>query len=238
MMETLIENHDGEKNRTQGESAIGRRILIGYSMRSGSTLLQHMLGQHSMLTSYSDLTSYPILLRLKAGCPVNHDFCLKPMDLFYLWQSSFLYDHCNKFVWIARDPRDSYLSSLESGYAYLFWAPGSKEKGIDTGLLQRWKRIYRHYFHHHQMWHLIRYEDLVSQPQASLDRLFDYLDLPFEDVARFGKFNFLQGGDYKICRSSKLHRRSVHRYERELTPDQLQVFRRYLSTEMEELGYV
>lgn len=236
-METLTLNRDRLESRTQHNVAHARRILIGYSMRSGSTLLQHMLGEHSMLSSYSDLTSYPVLLRLKTGCSTEHDFCLKPMDIFYLWESSFLYENFNKFLWIARDPRDSYLSSIESGYAYLFWPRGRKENDIDVGLLRRWKRIYGHYFRRSHLWYLVRYEDLVARPYESLERIFDYLNLPFEDVVRFGKFNFLRGGDYKICRSSTLHSRSVHRYERELNRDQLEVFQHYLSTEMDLLGY-
>lgn len=35
------------------------RILIGYSMRSGSTLLQHILDGHTKLRSLSDLSSFP-----------------------------------------------------------------------------------------------------------------------------------------------------------------------------------
>lgn len=38
------------------------KTLIGYSMRSGSTLLQHILAQHSRLRSFSDPSSNWILL--------------------------------------------------------------------------------------------------------------------------------------------------------------------------------
>jgi hypothetical protein len=51
-----------------------------------------------------------------------------------------LFDHFDRYVWLVRDPRDSYLSAVESGYAYLFWPRGKKEMGIDVGLLKRWKK--------------------------------------------------------------------------------------------------
>lgn len=216
-----------------------RKILIGYAMRSGSTLLQQMLGEHSRLHSYSDLTSYPILFKFRTGMPVSEDLCVKPMDLFYLWESSFLYEDFNKFLWLARDPRDSYLSSIESGYAYLFWPHGKREEDVDVGLLERWKRIYQHYFGHRDIWRLIKYEMLVTEPERTLRDVFDYLELPFEkEVLHFEKFNLLKGGDYKIRRSSTVHDQSVGRYRRELSLAQLRVFEAHLGAEMKALGYL
>jgi hypothetical protein len=116
------------------------RILIDYSMRSGSTLLQHILDQHSAVRSYSDISSSPALASAWLGLRLKGHHLIKPLDLLYLMPKTRLFDHFDRYVWLVRDPRDSYLSAVESGYAYLFWPRGKKEMGIDVGLLKRWKK--------------------------------------------------------------------------------------------------
>lgn len=217
---------------------VNKKILIGYSMRSGSTLLQHMLGQHSKLRSYSDITSYLMLLELKLGLKKHQDLCVKPMDLFFLRNNLPIRRYFNKFLWLARDPRDSYVSAIESGYAYLFWPRGRTERGIDIGLLERWMRIYSHYFTNRHLWYLVRYEDLVNGTAQTLEGVFGYLDLPFEDVSHFGKFNVFLGGDYKIRKSSSVYKTSVGRHRHALNEVQQKVFQRYLGEAMKALGYV
>jgi len=213
------------------------RILIGYSMRSGSTLLQHILGQHSAVTSYSDLSSFPVLARLVAGLPVSGTICVKPMDLFFLFDRLLLQPYFDRFVWIARDPRDAYLSAMESRYAYLFWPPGRKEAGIDTGQLRRWQRVYRHYFSNPARWHLVKYETLVEEPDAELTRLLAYLELPFERLYPFMRFQMRNGGDPKLRATHSIHSASSGRYRRSLSDLQQAVFRKYLGPEMAALGY-
>lgn len=215
------------------------KIIIGYAMRSGSTLLHHVLNQHSMLKSYSDISSIPILLKLGAGIRTSttKNICVKPVDLVYLWNIDRIYKDFDKFLWIARDPRDSYLSSLESGYAYLFCKQGNQLRGLDVALIKRWKRIYRHYFHHVERWHLIRYEDFVTGPETILEEIFDYLELPSEKVIPFQKFNPILGGDYKLSRTSEINTRSIARFRQRLQDSQIDIFNSYLFKEMKMLGY-
>src|SRR5210317_1202170 len=124
------------------------KILIGYHQRSGSTLLQHILNGHSKIRSYSDANSFLVLPALLSGYTPEENVCIKPMDNFFLWRPRLLYRRFDKFIWLARDPRDSYLSSLEAGFAYgsSLWLPGKKLHGVDVGLLHRWKRVYRQFF--------------------------------------------------------------------------------------------
>lgn len=138
-----------------------RRILIGYSMRSGSTLLSHILNQHSLIDAHSDLSAFGALLRLTSGKVQTRHLCVKPMDIFYLSELPALLGRFDRFIWLTRDPRDSYFSTVESGYAYLLWPPGRRRAGIDTGLLRRWERITRRYFERSALWQLVRYEDLA-----------------------------------------------------------------------------
>ena len=132
------------------------RVLIGYSMRSGSTLLAHILDQHSALRAYSDVSSLYVLGRMALCLPPRTNVCVKPLDIVYLRRRAGLTRHFNRFVWITRDPRDSYLSAIKSGYAYLFWRPGRIINGIDVGLLRRWRQVHRHLLSGRRGWHVVR----------------------------------------------------------------------------------
>lgn len=212
------------------------RILIGYSMRSGSTLLQHLFNQHSQIRAFSDLTSFPVLAGLGLGLPLRN-VCVKPMDLFFLGADTRILDRFDKLVWLSRDPRDSYLSAIESRYAYLFWPKGRRERGIDVGLLDRWRRIYSHYFADPARWHLVRYEDLVEDPETQLTRLLDYVELPKEELIPFSKFLPIAGGDMKLRGQTGIHNKSIQRHLRKMRPDQRAIFARELGPMMEQLGY-
>jgi len=214
------------------------RILIGYSMRSGSTLLQHILGQHSRIYSYSDLSSVPKLAQLKAGRQFDDHVCIKPMDVVYLRRRPTLEPDFDKRIWLARDPRDSYLSARSSGYAYLLWPPGRKVHGIDVGLLRRWKRIYRRYFEHTDQWHLVKYESLVCDPDRVIGELFDYLELPTESLLPFEPFQMRKGGDYKLAQTRTVSPQSVGRHQERLTAEQQDLFREYCGDEMAALDYL
>lgn len=220
------------------QKAAEMRILIGYAMRSGSTLLEHVLDGHSQVHSYGDLSSI-LALPKSFGRHRGHreHLCVKPMDLLYLQQTFDFYRHFDKFVWLARDPRDSYLSSIESGYAYLFWLPGRRHCGIDTGLIKRWQRVYRHYFEHTGHWYLIRYEDLVQQPDATLHRLLEHLELPYETLLPFPRFSRRHGGDYKLLRHSSISEHSSQRFRHELNREQLELFDSLLGDRIAALGY-
>lgn len=205
-------------------------------MRSGSTLLQHILHQHPAIRSYSDLNSLLVLPPLICGVPMDN-VCVKPMDLFFLGRSIAFRKRFDRFVWIARDPRDSYVSSIEYKWASAFCSKGRKVNGISTGLLTRWQRVYRHYFNSPESWHLVRYEDLTTHPEETTARLLDYLGLPQHNILEFDQFKGLGGGDMKLRKENSVHRKSVYRFRKALTRDQQQVFADMLAPEMEQLGY-
>jgi hypothetical protein len=185
-------------------------------MRSGSTLLQHILHQHPNLKSYSDINSLLVLPRLLLGASLD-DICVKPMDIFYLGKKIPLRDKFDRFIWISRDPRDSYVSSLEYKWASAFWPKGPKQHGVATGLVRRWQRVYRHYFKNERDWHLVRYEDLARKPETVALALLNYLGLPYANVLAFDRFKGLGGGDLKLRRERSVHRKSVFRFRNMLS---------------------
>jgi hypothetical protein len=157
---------------------------------------------------------------------------------YFLLKNDSLYQLFDKFIWLARDPRDSYLSAFEIKFAYIFWFPGKKIRGIDVGLLQRWRLIYRQLFKHPQRWHLVRYEDIVSTPKQVLRKLFRYLEVPYEDVYPFTQHNLLSGGDPKLRKTHSIHKKSLFRHRRQMPQAQQKVFMWYLRQEMFLLGYL
>lgn len=214
------------------------KILIGYYQRSGSTLLQHILNEHSQIKSFSDVSSLFLLPTLMSGYDPNGNVCIKPLDVFFLINNERFYEKFDKFIWLARDPRDSYLSAFDVKFAYNFWFPGRKIRGIDVGLLKRWRLIYNQYFKNTRRWHLVRYEDLVTNPKKVLRKLFRYLELPFEDVYPFPKHNLLSGGDPKLRKTNSIHKKSVNRYREQMSSSQQKVFNWFLRREMRKLGYL
>ncbi len=214
------------------------KILIGYYQRSGSTLLQHILNEHSMVRSYSDVSSLIMLPIILAGYEPNECVCIKPLDVFFMIKRESFYQRFDKYIWLARDPRDSYISAFEMKFAYNFWFPGRKLRGIDIGLLKRWRLIYHQYFKDPQRWYLLRYEDLVSSPRQVLMNLFRYLEVPYEDVYPFKRHNLLSGGDPKLRKTKSIHKRSIFRFRKQMPQRQQRVFIWYLHQEMQQLGYL
>jgi len=214
------------------------KILIGYYQRSGSTLLQHILNEHSQIHSYSDVSSLFVLPTLLSGYNPPGNICIKPLDIFFMIESDGFYNKFDKFIWLARDPRDSYLSAFEIKFAYNFWFPGKKLRGIDVGLIKRWRLINNQYFKNTLRWHLVRYEDLVSNPNPVIRNLFKYLELPYEEVFPFPKHNIIIGGDPKLRKTNSIHKKSVNRYKDQMSKRQQIVFRWFLRNEMRQLGYL
>lgn len=214
------------------------KVLIGYSMRSGSTVLAHVLGGHTRVRAYGDLSSMLALPRL-AVPEAGRTLVVKPPDLVFLGRRLDARRHFDRGIWLTRDPRDSYLSALDSGYAYLFRRPGPFEAGIDVGFLHRWRRIHAHYLERPQRWHLLRYEDLAREPSERLARLQAHLELPVETLLpfRFRRRDLLNGGDYKVARTRELRPDGIGRHRHRLTRAQREVFAHHLGAEMAALDY-
>ncbi len=213
------------------------KILIGYSMRSGSTLLMHLLGQHPEIRALGDVSSLFYLARAAAGRSPRGAYCVKPPDLVFLHGKHGRWKGFTRRIWLVRDPRDSYLSTVESGYAYLFQRRGRRTAGIDLGLLERWKRIQGCYLRSPENWRLVRYEDLTAAPEETLRSLYTDLKLVFPGIKPFPKYNILHGGDYKIRNTTSVTTQSRGRHEKALTAAQQRVFTEHLGAEMGRYGY-
>jgi Sulfotransferase family len=80
-----------------------------------------------------------------------------------------------KIVAIVRDPRDVYLSLREHGWVgYSTWEIG-RYIARCGGLVTRWSKRFPP-----ERFSIVRYEDVVLQPEVTLKRVCDFLCLPFE----------------------------------------------------------
>ena len=132
----------------------------------------------------------------------------------YVWQlSSFDQPH-TKYVFIYRDGRDVLQSVLNRS-----WADSRFDRIQDTAAY--WVEAIEIMGRNREQLLMIRYEDMVTNPQSELKRLADYLGV---DAAGF---------DHEMIRSS-----SIGKYKEFLTEEQLAEFMAVAGPTLERLGYL
>lgn len=222
---------------------MGKSILIGFYRRSGSTLLMNLMKTFDSIDVYGEVHSLPIMLKsLMRNDKPEKDICLKPMDFVYLLLKSDYKKYFkvfDKFVWITRMPMDTFLSEMETGYMYLSHMSKKEKNGIRTKFFDRWKKIYSHYFDNDDKWYLIRYEDITDNPLKEFKDLSNYLDIDFnKEKLDLSSLNVRwDGGDTKILKTNKIHKKSRYRYKNEMNDKQINLFDDYIGNEINKLGY-
>lgn len=91
-----------------------------------------------------------------------------PSNFYYL--SEILQQHPQSPVlFIIRDPRDTILSIKNAFNSTL------------AGAIQQWNDAFNKYFEHLDRVHLVRYEDLVQEPSATLSDICKFIQEPYEE---------------------------------------------------------
>lgn len=87
--------------------------------------------------------------------------------------------------------------------------------------------------------HLLRYEDLVTDPMAHLEPLFAFLELPFEPsiLERALEVDSAGFGDWKTYARSAIDTKSVGRYKRDLSKHMRAEIGTALNPTLERAGY-
>ena len=157
-----------------------------------------------------------------------------------------------RFVHIIRDGRDVALSVM---------ARGLKERTVEE-LAQRWKRrIKRTRKQGGKVAHYteIRYEDLIADTEASLRRICDFLDLPFDEAMlsyheRAAERMSEMSGELESAEGRQAlpagHRSEMHsatsqppqperteKWKREMDPKDIETFEEIAGDLLTELGY-
>lgn len=158
-----------------------------------------------------------------------------PENAMYLAHWRVLLPRGFRYVHMARHPLDVVASALEA--AFVKTLPADPE-----GILERWSancRAAREYMDEHpDGCRIVRYEELVRSPGTVLDRLFEWLDLPFERSV-LDLFASPERGrgieDQKVLQYRTIHAQSVGRGLRDIAPED---GRRLLDRCAEELAWL
>lgn len=139
-----------------------------------------------------------------------------------------------RFVFIIRDARDSYASAKRIANFYY----------TDTArkYAKYWRRKARGWLRcdGKRRFHLVRYEDLVIDPEAIMRDVMQFLDEPFEpqQLKRFGRTTDLSQYDAKHRNlNTPINARSVGRWEKELTSEEKDAILRVAGSDLAYFGY-
>jgi Sulfotransferase family len=89
----------------------------------------------------------------------------------------------------------------------------------------------------------VRYEDLVTRPRATIERMLDYLGLPWDESVlhhaehQHALFDKPWGHPAAEAAGKPLYTGRNGRYQKDLTPGEIKEFERIAGTELERLGY-
>lgn len=140
---------------------------------------------------------------------------------------------CSKFVFLMRDGRDGYASSFSNKNFY------SK---VGDNFPYLWRDIARNYLASAGAKNVLclRYEELVSHPEATMQGVMTFLGLPFEeqqlDPASFSRTSMSQESGHEML-SKNVSAQSIGSYRNRLSNKQIKFFERIAGEELRLLGY-
>lgn len=141
------------------------------------------------------------------------------------------------FIFMFRNPMDTIASLLEIGFPKT--VPPSLQKKVDLFCTHMYKGIV-FIEKHPDITFCLKYEDLVEQPRDELIKLFNFIGEKFEDVVLTDFISEKRGRgieDPKICFERSIHTKSVNRWQKDLTREQLDFILHRCADIIEKLGY-
>lgn len=144
----------------------------------------------------------------------------------------------SRIIHIIRDPRDVVLSRMKSAW-------GKKNKmashvaEYQHGLRKARKEGVEYFGDNYTE---VRYEDLISDPRSSIDKLCSFLELPFEDATLNHQKSSLEllrkdEGDWKSNVLQPVLSENSEKWKKELSASQIEKMEFALDSVLEELNY-
>jgi hypothetical protein len=216
-------------------------IIVGGCGRSGTTLLLSVLGAHSNVYAISDeiYPFYPfpfrltkLLRELQGG--VNRDFgrwCEKtPKNVRAFGQILEVFEEKMKIVHMVRDGRDV-VTSHHPNHEERYWVtPERWVADVQAGLEFR-DQVY-----------LLKYEDLVSNPEVTIRSLCEFLELNFEQtMLEPEKYSRIQENvAWQGRKVFKVNADAMGRWKQEEHQERVEEFYKFPGcvSLMKELGYL
>lgn len=156
-------------------------IIIGGCGRSGTTLLLSVLGSHPDILAFPEelYAFYPKPFRLRKLLDAIQDYgtqrdwqrwCEKtPKNVRVFGDVLTIFEHEVRLIHIVRDGRDVVTSHHPNDTNRYYISPERWVADIKAGLMYA------------DQTYLVRYEDFVREPQATLKGICDYLDEEFDE---------------------------------------------------------
>ncbi|SMP50646.1 Sulfotransferase family protein [Desulfonatronum zhilinae] len=174
-----------------------------------------------------------IASRLGKCCWADKD----PENALYLAHWRVLLPEGFRYIHMARHPLDMLASAREA--AFVKTLPHDFDK-----ILDRWSTNCRaareHMDKRPRDCRIVRYEELVERPETVLDRLFEWLNLPFETSVLCSFASPQRGGgieDQKILLRPTIHADSVGRSRRDLSEEERRRLLDRCGDDLTWLGY-
>jgi hypothetical protein len=149
-----------------------------------------------------------------------------------------------QFVHVIRDGRDTVCSMRTHANRRLAdgqWRHEPQGASFES-LVLRWQSDVRRGIARRgdPRYHELRYEDLVSDPRATLEPLFTFLGEPFEEGVLDYRTDTERTREPAEAptRTGSIHGQSVGRWQTDLTAEEQQLFKREAGPLLIELGYV
>ena len=143
-----------------------------------------------------------------------------------------------KIIALFRDPRAAALSEINASF-------GSPSVAVTARRWKEYVNLHLEYEAHlpANQYMMIRYEDLIEEPEAYLQQLCDFLEVPFEvEMLRYyqrGKDEkgFPEHEKWKTGTMQPVQKDRNERWERELSENQVQLVEYLAGGLMDKLGY-
>lgn len=148
-----------------------------------------------------------------------------------------------KVVYIYRDPRDVVLSAmdhgnriLEKGERHTFAAMTTFDSAVNA--LQGWLKVWESYAKLGRV-HMVKYEDLMSDPFGTMRSLCSYLRLRIPGQETFESIFWKYNPENTDADLTGLHynKAVVYRYKTEMPSEQNEAIQSQFRNEMVRMGY-
>ena len=183
----------------------------------------HLLS--SAVLAFGEVTHQlsPITLRWVEKTPYNENFA---ETIYSSWPDA-------KCIHIVRDPRDNFSSYRRKQPD---WSPISFARSWRQSTQWGWKNQQRYGDHRYL---LIRYEDLVEEPESSIEEIINFLGIDDDPILRRPTRNAEPWGGNSMFgeRFEGVSRSPIGRYKSQLNHDTIAMLEASLFPEMNRLGY-
>lgn len=147
-----------------------------------------------------------------------------------------------KTIYIYRDPRDVLLSAIDHGNKILLEGEDhtfAKMVNFDDALknVKAWSKIYEQYKNNKRVL-LISYEDLMSLPIETINRVCNYLKITIsENGIKEILYKYDKTNPNANMKGLHFNKGEISRFEKEMTTEQLLIFEEQMGDMLTQMGY-